>query len=84
MVFNNRLVVEVVDKNDPTYYLGQIIKERSEAFYKEYKHQKELIDLENRLYERLIKRLTVQVNDEASPVIADLRTEIQKLLNGGK
>ena len=84
MVFDNRLVVVGLDENDPTYKLGQIIKKQTEAFYKEYKHQKELTDLENRLYERLIKKLTVEVKNEASPVISDLREEIEKMLNIGK
>lgn len=61
-----------------------MLREKQESFYREYKHQKELTDLENRLYERIMKKLTVEVNNMASPVIADLRTEIQKLLNGGR
>lgn len=84
MVFDNRLVVQGVREDDLTYQFGKMLRERTESFYREYKHQKELTDLENRLYERIMKKLTVEVNNEASPVIADLRKEIEKMLKVGQ
>lgn len=38
MVFDNRLVVQGVRDDDLTYQFGKILRERTESFYREYKH----------------------------------------------
>lgn len=49
-----------------------------EAFYNEYKHQTELKEMENRLYQRIMKDISVKVINEASPTIREIGKEFEK------
>ena len=64
---------------DPTTALAQQTREFAEGLYKEYKHQRELQEMEERIFQRLMKKFVVEVKNEASPAIKEIKEEIDKL-----
>lgn len=67
---------------DPTAAFADFHNRMLEETYQEFKHQRELEELEDRLYKRIMKDLSIEVVDKASPVIANLNKELAKL--GGR
>ena len=67
---------------DLTQRLAMEHKRIIESTYQEYKHQKELKEMEDRLYKRIIDKFSVEVKNEALLEIKELNKEIDKLLKG--
>ena len=61
--------------------LKRRLNQFTEEVYQEYKHQKELMDMEERLYKRLEKRFDAAIVDQATPALRDLRQELGNLLH---
>lgn len=66
----------------PTEALAAHHNEIMDEFYKEYKHQKELQDMEERLYNRIMKSINIKIVDAASPAIDEIGKQLSNI--GGK
>ena len=61
--------------------LTRRLNEFTEEMYQEYKHQKELLDMEERIYKRLEKRFDAAIVDQATPALKDLRKQLDNLVH---
>lgn len=50
-----------------------------DGFYKEYKHQAELKQMEENIYNRLIKDINIEIVDKATPAIKELDKQIRDI-----
>lgn len=62
---------------------GRMVNERSQWFQQENERQLREKEMEDRLYNRLVDRLTntfsILVKNEASPIIQELKKELENL-----
>lgn len=68
------------DYNSLSVKLQEGRKKVVESFYNEYKHQKEMLELEERLYKRIMDAFNIQVKDEATPIIEELSALIKNIM----
>ena len=64
--------------------LSRLLFEAHREIEADYERKRELEAMEERIYQRVMKSLKVQVVDKATPAIKELNKEINKLMNGGK
>lgn len=50
-----------------------------DSFYQEYKHQAELKQMEENIYNRLIKDINIEIVDKATPAIKELDKQIRDI-----
>ena len=73
--------------NDPigpddslTVQLYKHHKQLANKLRNEEQHKRELADLEERVYQRVMKRIQVEVKNEATPAIREIRRELENLI----
>lgn len=64
--------------------VSTLLYEAHREIMADYERERELEAMEERIYQRVMKSLKVQVVDNASPAIKEINKELSKLLNGGK
>lgn len=64
--------------------LSRLLFEAHREIKDDYKRKRELEEMEERIYQRVMKSIQVEVKDKASPVIKEINKELNKLMNGGK
>lgn len=50
-----------------------------DSFYQEYKHQAELKQMKENIYNRLIKDINIEIVDKATPAIKELDKQIRDI-----
>lgn len=66
-------------KKSPTYQLYKQHRNMVDSFYQEYKHQAELKQMEENIYNRLIKDINIEIVDKATPAIKELDKQIRDI-----
>lgn len=64
--------------------VSRLLFEAHQEIRADYEKKREMEAMEERIYQRVMKSLKVDVVDKATPAIKELNKEINKLMNGGK
>lgn len=64
--------------------VSRLLYEAHQEIRADYEKKREMEAMEERIYQRVMKSLKVEVVDKATPAIKELNKEINKLMNGGK
>lgn len=66
-------------KKSPTYQLYKQHRNMVDGFYQEYKHQAELKQMEENIYNRIMKDINIEIVDKATPAIKELDKQIRDI-----